>query len=55
LQQTLDQPSSPIQRELASLIAGREIKTLQRRLDRIINSGAFPLPGAGRNVPYPPI
>lgn len=55
LQQSLDQPSSPLQRELASLIADREIKTFQRRLDRIINAGTFPLPGAGRNVPYPPI
>ena len=26
-----------------------------RRLERIITTGTFPMPGAGRNIPYPPI
>ena len=55
LQQTLSQPSSQPLNELRQLIADREIKTFRHRLDRIIASGTFPLPGAGRNVPYPPI
>jgi uncharacterized repeat protein (TIGR03843 family) len=55
LQQALNQPSSPIMSELAPLITEREIVMFRKRLDRIINAEAFPLPGAGRNVPYPPI
>lgn len=55
LQQNVRQPSSPILSELASLITEREIKTFRHRLDRIVASGTFPLPGAGRNVPFPPI
>ena len=55
LQQGLRQPSSPILSELASLLTEREIKTFRHRLERIIASGTLPLPGAGRNVPFPPI
>jgi uncharacterized repeat protein (TIGR03843 family) len=55
LQGTLDQPYSATLNELAALITDREIKMLRRRLDRIITAGIFPLPGAGRNVPFPPI
>jgi hypothetical protein len=55
LQQVLNQASSPLLGELASLITDRELETFQLRLDRIITAGTFPLPGAGRNVPYPPI
>ncbi len=55
LRQTLNRPSSQLLNELRQLIADREIKTFRHRLDRIIASGTFPLPGAGRNVPYPPV
>jgi len=55
LQKTFNQPSSPIVSELAALIAERELKMLSHRLDRIIAAGTFPRPGAGRNVPFPPI
>ncbi len=55
LRQTLDQPSSQLMNELRQLIADREMKTFRHRLDRIIASGTFPLPGGGRNIPYPPI
>lgn len=55
LQQALNQPSSPIQSELASLITEREIDRFRLRLDRIIRAGTFPSPGVGRNIPYPPI
>lgn len=55
LRQTLNQPSSQPLNALRQLIADREIKAFRHRLDRIIASGAFPLPGAGRNVPYPPV
>jgi hypothetical protein len=55
LQQVLNQPSSPLLDDLAALLTDREIKMVRRRLDQIINAGMFPFPGAGRNVPFPPI
>jgi hypothetical protein len=55
LQESLNQPSSPLSGELATLITEREINMFRHRLNRIISDTTFPLPGAGRNVPYPPI
>jgi hypothetical protein len=55
LQQSARQLSSPFISELASLISEREIRAFRHRLDRLIAAGTFPLPGAGRNVPFPPI
>jgi uncharacterized repeat protein (TIGR03843 family) len=55
LHQALNQPSSPILSELTALITDREIEMFRHRLRRIIHAGAFPLPGAGRNIPFPPI
>jgi hypothetical protein len=55
LRQTLDQPASPLVSELRPLINDGEVKMFRHRLDRIISAGTFPQPGAGRNVPYPPI
>jgi hypothetical protein len=40
---------------LESLLAADEIKALRRRLDRLVQAGRFPDPGAGRNVPWPPV
>jgi uncharacterized repeat protein (TIGR03843 family) len=55
LQQRLNQASSPILTELAALLSAPEVKRFRHRLDRIIAAGTFPLPGAGRNVPFPAI
>lgn len=55
LQQALGRPSSPILSQLTGLITKREIKMLRHRLNKIIAAETFPSPGAGRNVPYPPI
>jgi len=55
LQQILDRRPSPLIDELKPLITDREIEMFRRRLDRLVAGGLFPLPGAGRNVPYPPI
>ncbi len=55
LQETLRQPTSPLQTELTGLLTGHEIKVFRRRLDQLIAGGRFPLPVGGRNVPYPPI
>jgi uncharacterized repeat protein (TIGR03843 family) len=38
-----------------SLLDADEFKALRRRLDRLIQTGRFPDPGAGRNVPWPPV
>lgn len=55
LQQTFNQPSSPVRTKLAALLSEQEVKRFQHRLDRLIAAGIFPLPGSGRNVPFPPI
>jgi hypothetical protein len=55
LQHILNQRSSPLLAELKYLITDHEIKMFKRRLDQLIASGTFPSPGAGRNVPFPPI
>jgi uncharacterized repeat protein (TIGR03843 family) len=55
LQRALDQPSSSLVSDLTPLLTSREIVMLRHRLDRILTTGIFPLPGAGRNIPYPPI
>jgi uncharacterized repeat protein (TIGR03843 family) len=38
-----------------SLLDADEVKAMRRRLDRLIQTGRFPDPGAGRNVPWPPV
>jgi hypothetical protein len=38
-----------------SLLEADEFKAMRRRLDRLIQTGRFPDPGAGRNVPWPPV
>jgi uncharacterized repeat protein (TIGR03843 family) len=55
LHHILNQRSSPPLAELKDLITDHEIKMFKRRLDQLIASGTFPSPGAGRNVPFPPI
>ncbi len=55
LHQTLNQTSNPLLAELAHLITDHEIQRFKHRLNRLITTRTFPLPGAGRNVPFPPI
>jgi uncharacterized repeat protein (TIGR03843 family) len=38
---------------LERLLSTREMQMLQRRLDALLESGRFPQPGPGRNVPWP--
>lgn len=40
---------------LAELLDKAELRALRRRLDRLIDSGCFPQPGSGPNVPWPPV
>jgi uncharacterized repeat protein (TIGR03843 family) len=40
---------------LDELLEKSEQRALRRRLDRLIDSGVFPSPGSGPNVPWPPV
>lgn len=40
---------------LAELLEKAEYRALRRRLNQLIESGAFPKPGPGPNVPWPPV
>ena len=42
-------------RRLDGLLEQNEVRALRRRLDRLIESGKFPAPGSGPNVPWPPV
>jgi uncharacterized repeat protein (TIGR03843 family) len=42
-------------RLLDELLEKNEVRALRRRLDRLIDSGKYPAPGAGPNVPWPPV
>jgi len=55
LRQALQQPLNAVHSELATLLTGREMKSFGQRIDRLIAAGTFPVPGVGRNVPFPPI
>jgi uncharacterized repeat protein (TIGR03843 family) len=45
----------PFIRTLEGLLAADEVKAFRRRLDRLVDSGHYPDPGGGRNVPWPPV
>jgi uncharacterized repeat protein (TIGR03843 family) len=40
---------------LDELLEKAELRALRRRLDRLIDSGLYPSPGSGPNVPWPPV
>lgn len=40
---------------LEALLDKVELRALRRRLDRLIDTGVFPAPGPGPNVPWPPV
>lgn len=46
-------PDQPLRTALSALLTGSEIDALVRRLRRLIRRAELPLPGPGRNVPYP--
>ena len=49
----LDDASDSLHREMNQLLSGREFAALERRLDRLIESRIFPMPGPGRHYPWP--
>lgn len=46
-------PGESLRLALASLLDPGELRALDRRLDRLLQAGAFPNPGAGRHIPWP--
>jgi uncharacterized repeat protein (TIGR03843 family) len=48
-------PGAALRERLTELLAGDEMKALQRRVDRLVASGVYPHPGPGPNVPWPPV
>ncbi len=42
-------------RTLEGLLAAEEVRAFRRRLDRLIDTGCYPDPGAARNIPWPPV
>jgi len=42
-------------RALEGLLAPEEVRAFRRRLDRLIETGCYPDPGAARHTPWPPV
>jgi uncharacterized repeat protein (TIGR03843 family) len=42
-------------RALEGLLAPEEVRAFRRRLDRLIETGCYPDPGAARHIPWPPV
>ncbi len=49
------QTNDTVAQVLAELLEKSELRALRRRLDRLIDSGLYPPPGAGPSVPWPPV
>jgi hypothetical protein len=54
LQEQLRQPSE-ICTTLSRMLDEVEMKALRRRLHHMVRSGAYPNPGPGPNIPWPPV
>lgn len=54
LQSQLEKGAS-LREKLAELLSAGELRALDRRLQRLLEVGQFPSPGAGRHVPWPMI
>ncbi len=42
-------------RALEGLLAPEEVRAFRRRLERLIETGCYPDPGAARHIPWPPV
>lgn len=51
----LEDSSNPLTQELCNLIAAYEFNALMGRLNKLIQSKIYPMPGAGPNRPWPAI
>ncbi len=55
LAERLADPADPLVAELGTLLSSREIRSMRRRLERLIADGVFPQPTSGRPYPWPPV
>lgn len=53
--QTLEDDEHTCTAELNTLLSIHEMKALKRRVNKLLNTGTFPLPGSGPNRPWPAI
>lgn len=51
----LEDDQDPYTQQLKELISPPELSTMKRRIDRLIQAGIFPMPGAGPNRPWPAV
>ena len=47
--------SGPLRGRLLELLSPKEVEATQRRLERLLTTGAFPQPGPDRPYPWPPV
>lgn len=55
LEALLSDANSAYRRALDELLAPDEVRAFQRRIRLLLRLGAFPIPGAGPNYPWPPV
>lgn len=53
--QRLDDPTDAYRAAMSKLLSAHELNALQKRLQRLLTSGTYPLPGPGPNRPWPPV
>jgi len=51
----LEQPEQPDLRQLEQLLTEAELRALRRRIDHLIQTGTYPIPGPGPNRPWPAV
>ncbi len=52
---TLNEATSDYRLQLRRLLAPNEVEAFQRRIDRLLQTRCYPLPGPGPNYPWPPV
>lgn len=53
--QTQLKPGGALRQSLGDLLSTAELRALDRRLERLIQTAIFPDPGPGRHIPWPPV
>jgi hypothetical protein len=51
----LEDRDADYRKKLDALLDQREIAAFQRRINKLVQSGQYPLPGRGPNYPWPPV
>ncbi len=50
-----DEPDSAFRRDMCALLTEGELLAFRRRIEKLLQSRRYPLPGAGPNYPWPPV